>query len=227
MPKKKPRKPDTANQTRVIQLYNLIKQLQPVSFKELMERMEVSRSTLRRDFDLLRDRLQMPLIYDKWAGGYVIAEDDDTNKLHRRKFELPGLWLNTQEMYALLTMLNVLEKIDPGLLEVYIKPFRGIMKQLLLKDGFMMMNLNLKIGVELGNFKNVKQNVFNNISAALLNDGIIELKFLDGVEFINGEYLPKRFILTPIGWDLEAIYIPSETRVRFPASSVGSVEIIN
>lgn len=192
-----------------------------------MERLEVSRATLRRDFDLLRDRLQMPLIYDKWAGGYVIAEDDDTNKLHRRKFELPGLWLNTQEMYALLTMLNVLEKIDPGLLEVYIKPFRGIMKQLLLKDGFMMMNLNLKIGVELGNFKNVKQNVFNNISDALLNDGIIELKFLDGVEFINGEYWPKRFILTPIGWDLEAIYSPSETCVRFPVSSVGSVEIIN
>ena len=226
MPKIKPRKPDTPNQTRVIQLYNLIKQLQPVSSKVLMERLEISRATLRRDFDLLRDRLNMPLIYDRWADGYAIAEETE-EEIFRKKFELPGLWLNTQEMYALLTLLNVLEQIDPGLLQAYIRPFRGIMKRLLAEARFKMEGLNSKITIELGDFYNVKQNIFNNISDALLNDSRVWLKFLDGVEFINGEYWPKRLILTPKGWDLEAIHISSKTPVRFPAASVGSVEILN
>eukprot|EP01036_Dinobryon_divergens_P011097 gene11097-14910_t len=48
----------------------LIRSRGGVSFEALQEELEVSRATLKRDLQYLRDRLGAPIVYDREANGY-------------------------------------------------------------------------------------------------------------------------------------------------------------
>jgi predicted DNA-binding transcriptional regulator YafY len=96
------------------------------SFAAMQAALEVSRATLKRDLQYLRDRLNAPIVYDRDAGGYRY---DGTGA--GAKFELPGLWFNASEIYALLTMQNLLAEVQPGLLGPHIAPLQARLKNLL------------------------------------------------------------------------------------------------
>ena len=91
-----------------------------VSFQAMMDELEVSRATLKRDLAYLRDRLNAPIIYDRDAGGYRFDTDAKTIG---NQYELPGLWFSAEEIHALLTMQHLLSNLDTGgLLGPHIKP---------------------------------------------------------------------------------------------------------
>ena len=91
-----------------------------VSFSELQENLEVSRATLKRDLQYLRDRLNAPIIFDRDAGGYRF---DKISPQIGGQYELPGLWFSAEEIHALLTMQHLLANLDTGgLLGPHIKP---------------------------------------------------------------------------------------------------------
>ncbi len=89
-----------------------------VSFERLLETLEISRATLKRDLAYLRDRLNAPIEYDRYVGGYKLAAP-------RRgaRHQLPGLWFTSQEIRALLTMHHLLRELDSGaLLAPHVQP---------------------------------------------------------------------------------------------------------
>lgn len=89
-----------------------------VSFERLQETLEVSRATLKRDLAYLRDRLNAPIEYDRFAGGYTMAASQ-----RNQRHQLPGLWFSAQEIRALLTMHHLLRELDSGgLLAPHIQP---------------------------------------------------------------------------------------------------------
>lgn len=91
-----------------------------VSFHALMDELEVSRATLKRDLAYLRDRLNAPIVHDRDAGGYRF---DTAAKQLGGQYELPGLWFSAEEIHALLTMQHLLANLDTGgLLGPHIKP---------------------------------------------------------------------------------------------------------
>lgn len=83
-----------------------------------LEKLEVSLATFKRDLEYLRDRMGAPIIWDREQSGYRFYENDT------HQFELPGLWFNNTEIHALLVMENLLEEIEPGLLNNHIKPLK-------------------------------------------------------------------------------------------------------
>lgn len=98
-----------------------------VTLKEFIAELEVSQSTVKRDLEYLRERHQMPILYDRAQGGYFL--DTQTSNRH----ELPGLWFSAQEAYALLTFYHLLERLQPNLLDGHIAPLKARL-QLLLED---------------------------------------------------------------------------------------------
>jgi predicted DNA-binding transcriptional regulator YafY len=91
-----------------------------VSFIDLQKNLEVSRATLKRDLQYLRDRLNAPIIFDRDAGGYRF---DKVSPKIGGQYELPGLWFSAEEIHALLTMQHLLANLDTGgLLGPHIKP---------------------------------------------------------------------------------------------------------
>lgn len=100
----------------------------PVPLQELIAELEVSRATVNRDIQTMRDYLGAPLEYSPRANGYYYNDSDG-------RFELPGLWLNHSELYALLAAEQLLEDVQPGLLRPKVGPLRARIRNLLGSGG--------------------------------------------------------------------------------------------
>ncbi len=97
------------------------------TFEQIQEALGVSRATVKRDLQYLRDRMNAPIVWDREAGGYRFESPGPSAP----KYELPGLWFNSSEIYALLMMQNLLEEVQPGLLGPHIGPLQTRLKSLL------------------------------------------------------------------------------------------------
>lgn len=86
-----------------------------VSFAALQEELDVSPATLKRDLQYLRDRLDAPIVYDRFDNGYRFEQD--------ARHELPGMWFNEKEITALLTMHQLMSGLDDdGVLSRHLQP---------------------------------------------------------------------------------------------------------
>ena len=63
----------------------------------------------------MRDELGAPVRYDKKHDGYILdrVQGDATEDQHH---ELPGLWFTVSELHALLTVHELISRMQPGLL---------------------------------------------------------------------------------------------------------------
>jgi predicted DNA-binding transcriptional regulator YafY len=90
----------------------LIRSRGSVPFVDLMDELGVSRATLKRDLDYLRERLDAPIVYDRFANGYSMRPDARDQR--QVKHELPGVWFSEREIHALLTMHQLIQGLDEG-----------------------------------------------------------------------------------------------------------------
>ena len=99
-----------------------------VTMKQMQEALEVSRATLNRDLAYMRDRLNIPFAWDATLRGYAMTRQPTDGKT----FELPGVWFNQQEIHSLLTMIELISKLEPGgLLLPHVAPFKARLEGLL------------------------------------------------------------------------------------------------
>jgi len=113
---------------RLYRYKTLLSHRRAMSAQELMDAQEVSLATFKRDIAKLRDRLGTPIVFDKDLGGYRLDADPNAT-------ELPGLWFSQDEILALMTIQNMIEQLDPGLLGPKLKPFRKRLDDMLTRQG--------------------------------------------------------------------------------------------
>lgn len=115
-----------SNLQRIYQLHRILSsRTLPVSHQTLEEHLECSRATVNRTIESLRLYFNAPILYDRERNGYYYDTQEKT------VFELPGIWFDAQELHALLTMQQLLEQIQPGLLGMQLKPVRERLKKIL------------------------------------------------------------------------------------------------
>lgn len=112
---------------RISKIVRLIRKSGAVSMATLLEELEVSQASIKRDLDFLRDRLGCPWEWDRKRRGYVIRDD----LAEGGRFELPGVWFEPSEVFALLTMLHLVQGVQPGLLEEHVGPLRARLRSML------------------------------------------------------------------------------------------------
>ena len=96
----------------------LIRTRECVSFARLIEALEVSPSTLKRDLQYLRERMDAPIEYDAAENGYRFGQ-----QWRGQQHELPGVWFSEKELHALLTMHQMLASLDEdGILSRHLTP---------------------------------------------------------------------------------------------------------
>lgn len=114
---------------RFYRICHLLNSKRTINRQFLMDDMEVSRATIGRDLEYLTDRMGAPIIWDRSHKSFRFDLKDAEHP-----FELPGLWFNASEIYALLVMEHLLENLQPGLLTPHIQPLRETINKLLEKS---------------------------------------------------------------------------------------------
>jgi predicted DNA-binding transcriptional regulator YafY len=213
---------NVVNEMRLTQLKHLLEVHQPVSAATLMDRLEISRPTLMRDFEKLRS-LGMPIEYDRALNGYRISKDSPQ---YGYKQEFPGLWLDVRQCYALLTLLNVLLKLDLGLLKYYVLPLKDAMKLFLCDRQLRFQGFDRKVVVEIENVQEAKPAVCKALSWALQADQRVLLIGSADKPLPTGECSPQRFVLTASGWYMDCVDHKTDEIVRLALADIDSVEYI-
>jgi predicted DNA-binding transcriptional regulator YafY len=113
---------------RLYRYKTLLSHRRAMTADELMAAQEISLATFKRDIAKMRDRLGTPIVFDKDLGGYRLEANPDST-------ELPGLWFTQDEILALMTIQNMIEQLDPGLLGPKLKPFRKRLDDMLTRQG--------------------------------------------------------------------------------------------
>src|SRR5690606_7797381 len=110
---------------RINALHRLLKSARyPVTVARLQEELGCSRATVYRDLAFLRDALMAPVEGDGEAGfRYQSGENE--------RFELPGLWLSSEELHALLASQHLLARTGGGVLSSVLAPLQQRIESLL------------------------------------------------------------------------------------------------
>lgn len=110
---------------RINALHRLLKSARyPVTVARLQDELSCSRATVYRDLAFLRDALMAPVEGDGRSGFRYLSGESD-------RFELPGLWLSSEELHALLASQQLLSRTGGGVLSSMLAPLQQRIEGLL------------------------------------------------------------------------------------------------
>jgi predicted DNA-binding transcriptional regulator YafY len=187
---------------RFYKIQRLLTQRKVVSRDAFIEELEVSRATFKRDLEYLRDRMQMPIVWDRELGGYRLDQEAATAHL----FQLPGLWFSSEEIHALLTMEHLLERLQPGLLGPQLRPLRNLIRKTLASGDFSAAEVSRRIRILQIGVRPVQPDIFQAISSALLSRRRLRIEHYrrSRDETLSREISPQRLVYYRDNWYLDA-----------------------
>ena len=208
---------------RIYRIDQLLKDRKSISFDELKDKLEISRATLKRDIAYMRDRLKVPIIFDRELNGYRL------DKAEGAQHELPGLWFNAEEIYALMTMQHLLNNIDAGgILSPHIKPLLSRLTELLGATNDSQEQLQKRIKVEAIGARKFDLTYFQAIGSSLLKRKRLVMDYLGRGknELTTREISPQRLIYYKNNWYLDAWCHTKEDIRSFAIDAIQRVEIL-
>lgn len=186
---------------RVVRLHRVLAAARyPVSKEKLMEELDCSRATLYRIVAFLRDHLGAPLETNEDQGGFYYDRELDG------VYELPGMWLNTHELVALLTAYQVLAGRDQGLLAEAMQPLKHRIVRLLDSahggEGSLLGKVHL---ARQGN-RTVNERIFGIVAQAVMAGQQIEMEYHGRIKDQSSTRIvsPQRLTFYRENWYLDA-----------------------
>ena len=189
--------------------------------REVEEELEISHATFKRDIEYMRDRLNVPIVWSREREAYVIDPGADVA-------ELPGIWFSPAEIYALLEIEHLLERLEPGLLGRQLDPLRTRLRALLERGDRGHREIRRRIRVlALGN-RRVNREVFEALSVGLLSRRRIRIRHLNrgSGEISERVVSPQRLVHYRYNWYLDAwCHVRKDLRV-FAVDAIKSALVV-
>ena len=203
----------------------LIRNRGRVSFEALRSELEVSRSTLKRDLQYLRERLDAPIVYDRLDNAYRFGGDATRGRSH----QLPGLWFSDREIHALLTMHQLIQGLEAeGVLGRHLQPLLDKLHGMLGADDVAARELMQRVHIVAAARRPVNARYFESIGSALLERRRVELLY-----FTRGRGSESRRVVSPqrlthyrSTWYLDAWCHRSDGLRRFALDAVREATVL-
>ncbi len=221
---------------RLYKIEQLIRHRGSVSFAQMLESLEVSPATLKRDLEYLRDQLGAPITYDRDSNGYRFASPTTTTAVgaaawRGEKHELPGLWFSERELYSLLMAHQLLAGLDAdGTLSRHLQPLLERIHELLGpgsdSDAQALMK-RVKIVSALR--RPVPPDCFERMGEALLRRRRLHMVYLTRARGQVGgrEVSPQRLVHYRNTWYLDAWCHSRERLLRFALDAVQEARVLD
>lgn len=209
---------------RLYKIERLIRERGHVSFKALLVELEVSPATLKRDFEYLRSRLGAPIVYDAVLNGYRLAEQRDG------RHELPGLWFDQRELYALLMAHQLLSGLgDQGTLSRHLQPLLERIHQLLGTGDEGDDSLLERVRIVAAAQRPVAGRCFETVTEALVRRRRLHLRYLTRARRETGErdVSPQRLVHYRNTWYLDAWCHRAQGLRRFALDAMQEARVLD
>jgi len=193
-----------------------------VSKAEIMARLEISEATFKRDIAKLRDQLHMPIAFDRDLGGYTMAPGHDDT-------ELPGLWFNQEELLSLVTIQQLLEQLEPGLLGAKLKPLHTRLVQLMEKHGLASQDVARRIRILSVGKRVVIAKSFEIVAAATMARKRLRISHFSRQNGKNTdrEVSPERLVHYRDNWYLDAWCHLREDVRSFSIDAITQIKVLD
>ncbi len=188
---------------------------------EILNKLEISPATFKRDLAKLRDRLNIPIVFDRDLGGYRIETQGNRE-------ELPGLWFSHDEALALLTIQYMLDQLEPGLLGPKLKPLQKRLDDLLGSQGIDAQTLAERIRLVHAGKRRLHLKAFELVSKATLERSRIKVHHFNRQNGKTSERVlsPQQLIHYRDNWYLDAwCHLKNELRI-FSIDALSQCEIL-
>lgn len=197
-----------------------------VPFSMFEERLGVSRATIKRDLEYMRNRLHAPIIWDRELRGYRF------DSVHRgaSQYELPGLWFSASEIHALLTMQHLLSGLDTGgLLASHVAPLQNRLRSLLSTGDESADEIQKRVRILDVASRSVELEQFAIVGSALLRRKRLVIKYYVRArdELTEREISPQRLVHYRGNWYLDAwCHLRNELR-SFAVDAIRHAEVLD
>lgn len=173
-----------------------------VPLSDFLDELEISKATFKRDLEYLRSRMNAPIVYDRYSGGYKFE-----NQTVGEKVELPGLWFSEKEATALALTQHLLSGLDKGgIIEPHIAPLTSIIDGILGQGETPAKELRKRIKVFGMSARSSDVNCFEEIGLALLKRKRLQITYYarSSDKTTEREISPQRLIFYRDNWYLDA-----------------------
>ncbi len=186
---------------RFYKIDQLLRDRKVASFAALRDSLGTSRATLRRDIEYMRDRFNAPIEYDREANGYRFGKPRSGPR-----YELPGLWFNAAEIHALLSTLQLLGNLQPGLLDAQVKPLVERLRAILGSGDHSWQEVEKRIRIFQPGRRKSKVAHFSVVAAAVLKRARLWIRHYNRNEDreTEREISPQRLIHYRENWYVDA-----------------------
>lgn len=191
-----------------------------VSFAVLQEELDVSPATLKRDLQYLRDRLDAPIVYDRFDNGYRFEQDS--------QHELPGIWFNEKEITALLTMHQLMSGLDDdGVLSRHLQPLIDKLQGMLGGDEGESRELMRRVKLISTARRRAPSRHFELLGAALVQRKRVWLRYFKRSDRKESErqVSPQRLVNYRNTWYLDAWCHASDGLRRFALDAIREAKV--
>ncbi|MDB6001486.1 MAG: DNA-binding protein [Rhizobacter sp.] len=203
-----------------------------VSFETLQDELAVSPATLKRDLQYLRDRMDAPIVYDRFDNGYrferspgaAVGAAGDSGK-----HQLPGLWFSESEIHALLTMHQLLSGLDDdGVLSRHLQPMLEKLQSMLGADESESRELMRRIKVIGTAKRRVPSRHFELLGSALMRRQRLWLRYFKRSDRSESEreVSPQRLVNYRNTWYLDAWCHSSDGMRRFALDAIRDARVL-
>lgn len=184
---------------RLYRMGQLLRARRAVSARDFLEALEVSRATFKRDMEYMRSRLDVPVVWDREAGGYRLEAAEG-------RAELPGLWFSDAEAHALLTLEHLLSGLGSGVLEAQLRPLAQRLHRLLGSRGHAADSVRRRIRILHQARRSGDARHFDAIASAVLERRRLHLEHYNRASDTRSarEVSPQRLVHYRDNWYLDA-----------------------
>ena len=207
---------------RFYKIDQLLKDRKVVPFAVLKDKLGISPATLKRDLDYMRDRFNAPIEYDREANGYRFGKPRSGPR-----YELPGLWFSGQEVHALLSTLQLLDNLQPGLLEGQVTPLVDRLRAILGKGDHSWEEVEKRIRIFQPERRETKAAHFSVIAMSLLKRTRLWIRHYnrDQDRETEREISPQRLVHYRDNWYVDAYCHLREGLRSFAVDAIRAAEL--
>ncbi|WP_374675118.1 helix-turn-helix transcriptional regulator [Ideonella sp.] len=201
-----------------------------VSFQALQGELEVSRATLKRDLQYLRDRMDAPIVYDRDDNVYRFAGPTPGGPGAGPAHQLPGVWFSEAEIYALLTLHQLISGLDAGgVLGRHLQPLLDKLHGMLGASDSESRELMRRVKIAAPARRAVPPRGFEVVGSALLTRQRLELAYFSRrrQDTTQRTVSPQRLIHYRNTWYLDAWCHTAQALRRFALDAVRSAKAVD